>query len=432
MKYMNILVVGLLVSPIAFAQEWPRAKKRPVERAEQQKDDKAAQQGQQPRHVRPERQPQRERRAVSPQQNPYERIFGSKPKVPALGELQRQLQQQQQLPQQQPRSNTQPVVKPSPRDITRFDSHRGPPARVEPQQQFPGSRRRDPVNLRSARDIAPPAQTGRPRYDDRINDARGRTDSRMKRNPAVINRVNEQSRWATRTYTPIFERRSPVYQRYVDSFRSYHNRYPGWSRYRFFGGGYYALRPIFNIEVDFYNPLVYWFFVPTYSVDYYRPWYGSYLERYDVLRQPFRYSGYFYPTESLRQLLFGVSAMAIEKQVAFREAIAIVTDMLARRTTEVAYVAANLGRGDIVVTHYEMVGYDRAVALEGFVNVDDRLYNFKAIVDLRYPDSSDVFVTGAMDREPTALEMQALDRLNARVGNYEGYDDEDYYDDDDY
>jgi|GEM_PF-6803518 len=279
-----------------------------------------------------------------------------------------------------------------------------PQVRAKPALQNPSARNFRPPMAPSARAVF----------------GRTRIDSVMKKNAHVNQIVSQQTnRWQS-MQRPIIEKRAPVYRGLINQFARWNNAHPSfrnrwWFRHRFFGGCYFGFFPLFDIWDYFYNPLVYWFFVPTYDPVYYRTWYGDDLDAYPDLEQSFPYSGLYYPTENLRQLLFAVSAMPIDEQADFRTAIMKLSKELAHRVANASSAHVQIKDGDIVVTHYAILGDDNGVSLDGFVNQNGDAYNFKGIVDMRQPETSDAFVTSSMDREPSPEELSQLDAINAKI-----------------
>jgi hypothetical protein len=139
------------------------------------------------------------------------------------------------------------------------------------------------------------------------------------------------------------------------------------------------------------------------------------LNEYPELKQPFKYNGVFYPTENLKQLLVAVSAMPIDKQVEFRRAIVKFKERLEDKVSAVTGKAIRLSKGDIVLTHYSLIGLDDGFTLEGFVSANGKPYNYKGFIDLVTPRNSDVFVASNMNRKPANDEIAALKKLNNAI-----------------
>jgi hypothetical protein len=193
-----------------------------------------------------------------------------------------------------------------------------------------------------------------------------------------------------------------------------------WNRHLFFGGFYYGFHPVLDIDAYFYNPLVYWFYVGAANDAYYRTWYAADYDAHPELHRPFAYPGLYYPTENLRQMLFGVSAMPIDKQIRFREAMGLFTQRIAQNLANATGQHVLLSKGDITVTHYEVVGYDDAIVLEGFVNFNGNSHDFKGMLDLENPAQTTVIAPISLDVAPTPPQVQTLDALNARIAEMKG------------
>jgi hypothetical protein len=193
-----------------------------------------------------------------------------------------------------------------------------------------------------------------------------------------------------------------------------------WHHHYFFGGFYYGFHPVLDIDTYFYNPSVYWFYVGSFDEGYYRSWYQDHYDAYPQFHKAFEFHGVYYPTDNLRQLLFGVSAMPSDKQARFRTAITNFTRLLAQGLANGLGKKVTLTKGDIAVTHYEIIGYDDAIVLEGVVNHNNKTYNFKGLLDLETPGQTSVFVPATWDKDPTPEQLAKLDELNSRIGVIKG------------
>jgi hypothetical protein len=261
-------------------------------------------------------------------------------------------------------------------------------------------------------------------HNSRIQFANGRSESVMRNNVRVTESVHIGRSAFVNSYRPGFESRSVIFNRYSAHYNELVIGHPlvfnYWHRHYFYGGFYYGFHPLLNIDAYFYNPMVYWMFVPTYNEYYYRTWYSAEYDAYPALHYPFLYHGLYYPTENLKQLLFGVSAMPVDRQVQFRAALTNFTKELAQTLANETHQHVRMTNGDVVVTHYAIVGYDESIELEGFVNLAGVDYNFKGLLDLQEPAHTSVFVPQALDQEPTDVEAQPLDQMNAKIDSIKG------------
>jgi hypothetical protein len=258
----------------------------------------------------------------------------------------------------------------------------------------------------------------------RVEFAHGRTDQVMKKDLRITEVVRGGRAGYMNNFRHEFEHRSPgidvVLHRYNTILIEHPQIVNIWHSHYFYGGFYYGFHPILDIDVYFYNPVVYWFYARNADDYYYRNWYRAEYDAYPALHAPFEFPGLYYPTENLRQLLFGVSAMPVDRQVRFREAIALFTRRLAQNLANSFNTHVRLVNGDIVVTHYEILGYDEAVVLEGLVSFNGGGYHFKGLLDLQTPAQTNVFAPVALDVEPSAAQIQSLDELNARIAQLKG------------
>jgi len=259
---------------------------------------------------------------------------------------------------------------------------------------------------------------------NRIDFANHRTEQVMKRDVRVNNAVRLSRQRFTSFYRPVFEHHAVEFNRYFVGYNAIVVGHPpflaAWHRHYFFGGFYWGFHPIPDIGIYFYNPMVYWLYVGAADPYYYHNWYGSEYTAYPELSKPFSYPGLYYPTENLRQLLFGVSGMPVQKQAQFRTAISVFTKKVAQRMANGLNQRVNLSSGDVAVNHYEILGYDDAVVLEGVINFQGKVYNFKGLVNIENPGSSDVFIPATWDQNPTPEQLATLDGLNQRIDSIKG------------
>ncbi|MFI5205771.1 MAG: hypothetical protein ACHQVK_02425, partial [Candidatus Paceibacterales bacterium] len=258
----------------------------------------------------------------------------------------------------------------------------------------------------------------------RVDFAHKRTDQMMKSDNRVTDVVRVNRVRFTNFYKPEFDHRAIVYNSFLTRYNAVVISHPlildVWHRHYFFGGFYYGFHPVSDIDVYFYNPMVHWFYVGAYDEYYYRNWYKAEYDAYPELHRPFEYHGVYYPTENLRQLLFGVSAMPVEKQARFRTSVSFFTKSVAQKMANGLNTHVKLGSGDIAVTHYEIIGSDNAVVLEGVVTFQNNSYNFKGLLDLETPERSDAFVPASWDKNPTPEQLATLDGLNNRINVIKG------------
>ncbi len=260
----------------------------------------------------------------------------------------------------------------------------------------------------------------------RIDFANQRATSVMRKDPHVENHVNFHSAVFVGTLHPIYEKKNVLINEHFSHYHSFVVEHPlvweAWHRHHFYGGFYYGFHPVPDIQLYFYNPLVHWFYIGTWDDDYYRTWYGQEYEAYPNLNHPFDYFGVFYPTDNLRQLLFGVSAMSVEKQAKFRSRISTFTQELTQQLANQLKSHVVLSKGDVVITHYEILGYDDAIVLEGFANFQTKTHNFKSMINLtdNGPVQTEVFVAPSSENPPSPDQLKSLDALNATIDTIRG------------
>jgi hypothetical protein len=255
---------------------------------------------------------------------------------------------------------------------------------------------------------------------NRIDFANSRSDHLMKTNVHVNESVQFGRSHYVSNYRPVFEQRNVLFGHYSDHYNTLAFRYPHsiglWHDHFFYGGFYYGFYPLVNIDLYFYNPMVYWFYMPNYNQQYYATWYnGSEYEAYPTLHYAFAYHGLYYPTENLKQLLFGVSAMTIDRQVQIRAAITVFTKGLAQESANVLNQHVRMSNGDIVITHYEILGSDESIDLEGFISINGTEYDFKGLLDLQNPQLTSVFIPKSLESEPSSQQVQTLNQMNNQI-----------------
>lgn len=259
---------------------------------------------------------------------------------------------------------------------------------------------------------------------NRVEFAQGRENKFMRRDPRTTEAVSfGRARFAT-VYRHEFEHKSVFIDTSLHHYNTLLVLHPEivglWRAHGFYGGFYWGFHPILAIDTYFYNPLVYWFYVGAFNEAYYRTWYQGEYDAYPELHQSFGYPGLYYPTENLRQLLFGVSAMPVANQVHFRQAVSVFTQRLAQSLANRLGVRITLSKGDIVVTHYEILGTDDGIELEGFATHNGSSFDFKGLLDINTPSNTSVIAPVALDATPTSAQIQSLDEMNAKIGELKG------------
>lgn len=231
------------------------------------------------------------------------------------------------------------------------------------------------------------------------------------RRDAQVNRVVQvHTTQYTRVYRPLFVSRYNACHGYYTRWGTY---YRPWYRYGFYGGWYWGLRPVYDIHVWFYNPIIFWLYADRWDDYYYQRWYGSDYYSYPHLRLQYPRPGAFYPTEALRDLSLGVSVLPARQQANFRYGLVDLTTKLEAALTERVGYQIQLGRNDIVVTHYQML--DGAVSLDGYVAADAQQFPFKALIDFDDPNNNFAFIPPATGGEPNEAQVYELRRMNERI-----------------
>ncbi len=249
------------------------------------------------------------------------------------------------------------------------------------------------------------------RHNDRIIYGNNRMNTVMRRDPRVGVWVNNQSRVYYNQYRPYLMTRHNWYHGHYNTWR---NHYRPWYRWGFYGGYYWNYRPVLDIHVHFWNPMIYWFYISTWDEHYYRVWYERHYDQYPELRSPFPYAGVFFPTEEFRDLSLSVSGMDIRAQINYRHAIVSLHDQLRAEMSRLLGMTVMFGQNDIVITHYQFLPSDYGAVVEGFANFQNQSLPFKAYLDLS-TGSTQLFATVNDGNNPSPQEIEALNALNARI-----------------
>ncbi|OQW48570.1 MAG: hypothetical protein A4S09_04010 [Proteobacteria bacterium SG_bin7] len=260
-------------------------------------------------------------------------------------------------------------------------------------------------------------------YRDRYGQVTNRLDY-MRRDVRVGSWVNAQVGRYRSLHYPHYINRTSWYNSYYPTWRM---RYNSWGRYGFYGGFYWNFRPVADIGVYFYNPMVSWFYSSSYDDYYYNTWYNSGITTYPQLRTPFPYTGAYYPTEEFRDLNLGMSQASLQTQVNYRTAMIDFTLQLQQQVSGILGYQAVLSTNDIVVTHYQQLSGDTGVVIEGWVSYQQQhSYPFKAYLNL-YTGTANLFVTGNNGQFPSQTEIDTLNGLNSQIQDAGGVVEGDNY-----
>ena len=251
------------------------------------------------------------------------------------------------------------------------------------------------------------------RAQGRVQEA-NRRGSQRRNDQRVVRVTNHHTNIYVNNY------RTTVVNRYtyVNNYRNYgHSRYVAWHSHGFRGGFYWSVRPYYDINTYYWNPSVAWLYISDWDDHYYRSWYESDYDRYMDLRRPYRHVGIFYPTEEIRDLSVDVSMMYVSEQINYRRGLEVLGDRLQSELSSRTYGTARLGRYDVVVNNYQILPGDTGVVVEGYVAHDRAQFPFKALLDLREPSFTRVFVPDAWDGygSPNSSKLYELRMLNERI-----------------
>lgn len=271
----------------------------------------------------------------------------------------------------------------------------------------------------------------------RIQRANQRVQAHMRPDRRIASTVNFQASQYRVRVRPDTARR---FQRARTLWNQQPTQWTQWYDYGFYGGYYWDLGSEFEITEYYYNPVVNYYFSGEYNGDIFDSYYGNDWERnagsgewydneaysmdYDVAphsaardyqevyQDPFPFAGIFLPTESLRDLLIGISVMDMKSQKQFRIALRTVIEQMQLQ------LAGPLGKGfkfqknDVVITHYRLLD-GVAIVIEGTAGTADQQFPFKALLNLQDTKKSGTFV--ALSTKPSRAEIKALDKLNSDI-----------------
>ncbi|MBI3557302.1 MAG: hypothetical protein HY074_13645 [Deltaproteobacteria bacterium] len=302
-----------------------------------------------------------------------------------------------------PRPVTPPVVVTTP--------SRSAPSRaiIPPRPSEPARAHVEVVRTKSG-NVVTPAHTAH------IEESHKREQTVMRNNTRVNTIVTVHVNTYRTEVRPVVINRYNVYQ--TTYYPRYHDAYRPWYHYGFRGGFYYPVTPVYDIQLSFYNPIIFWMYADQYDETYYNTWYGSDLYSYRELQLRNGRPGVYFPTQTIRDLGLGVSTMPIRQQANFRAGLTKLADQLEWKLREGLDSSITLGRSDIVVSHFETL--NDALVIEGFVSADARQFPFKALFDLNNFEMNMVFVPASFDGAPTADQLADLRELNERIAYYGG------------
>ena len=277
-----------------------------------------------------------------------------------------------------------------------------------------------PKNRNNERIQTHPDQIGNRITQDhaqRVEQGHELTKNIMKSDQKIRNAVVKSNSFYSKNYQPRIQNRTVIINKYFNRNPVFIRPVyvPFWHNHGFYGGFYYGFYPVLAIESFFFNPMVYWLFSPYHDPYYYQTWYVNEYHSYPTLKTPFLYNGIYYPTENLKTLLVAVSAMPVDRQAKFRDAISSFSQDIAQQLADITNRHVQLSTGDIVITHYEVLGYDDAIVVEGFVGQSGREFQFKGLLDLNHPELSLSFIPSDLNKDPNELNLTRLDLLNQRI-----------------
>jgi hypothetical protein len=227
-----------------------------------------------------------------------------------------------------------------------------------------------------------------------------------------------------RAYNYGFQYHKDYHDRWESRFHDFddyyhHNHYryyySGWFDHGFYGGYWYPVFLCDNIEDYFVYPVIYWLYADYVDVEYYQAYYGDDWNTYPIA-DPFPYSGVFFPTDTLRDLMMEVSGLAPALQANFRTSLTNFTASLDSQVSATLVAPYEYSDNDIVVDYYvdlfDQGGNLTGIEIEGMLDHDPLHVPFKAVLDLEDPSQTLVFIPSSQDPDGSAA---TLDQINQRL-----------------
>ncbi|WP_045095213.1 hypothetical protein [Legionella fallonii] len=192
----------------------------------------------------------------------------------------------------------------------------------------------------------------------------------------------------------------------------YHNQYGLWHKWGFYGGFWYPTRPFFAIENYFTYPTVQWLFVDdSVAPGYFKSYYSEKMLPPDCLKA-FTYKNIYFPSDTLRDLLVEASAFPQNVRCNFRLALINITAQLKKTIDEQFFILFTFKHNDIVINHYQNL-QNKAIVVAGFINQGKIKVAFEALMDLKNPNQSIIFIPESS--KPTDKQLQQLYQLTNRI-----------------
>lgn len=301
---------------------------------------------------------------------------------------------------------------------------RPPVARPQPQQQRPTFKpytNPKPTIQQHAVQVHEHVDAHQNRVTDdhlqRVQLAKERTARVTREQPHYREVIQARSVVYRRDARPIFEHRVEIFKNYRSDFERIRRADPRhlnrWREVHFYPGFEYGTQAWLDVDTDLGDPNVQWCLDTTFDAGFYQTYYESEFTKHKYLQQAFPYAGTWTPTESLHQLLNGVSGMTPDKQSHFHRGLILMTEVLAQKLgTQANQLAVELD-------HYEVLNLDDGLTLVGVVSLNNQPFSFQGVINLDHPHSSDVFVT-SFDTDLNNDQIGALNRVNATIDSLRG------------
>ncbi|MBX9767378.1 MAG: hypothetical protein K2X47_08920, partial [Bdellovibrionales bacterium] len=189
------------------------------------------------------------------------------------------------------------------------------------------------------------------------------------------------------------------YMEHRDLFKSRPPRWTRWYEYGFYGGYYWDLGEFYDLEQEFWDPVIGYYFTDEWYEDIYEQWFEIKSAKNIMYKVPFAYKGVLLPTASLIDLLTGVSSMDLSMQQSFRTGLERVIRLLNSKLMAIYGQEFVFQKNDVVITHFR-IKEGKGILLEGTAGKGTEQFPFKALIKFDGPMASEVFI--AVDENPAA------------------------------
>ncbi|MBX9766630.1 MAG: hypothetical protein K2X47_05105, partial [Bdellovibrionales bacterium] len=316
--------------------------------------------------------------------------------------------------------NTQaPLIQPPPTVATRPDrTSNTPPVIPRDRVNPPGTQARNTAR--------PPSPRQRDARNNEVQPIHAKRVEVANKQVEVI-RTHRKSREAVERMQKIFwsKQRPGIYRRFQEHrerLKYQPDWWQEWYDYGFFWGYDWNVEPQYS-EIDdlFWNPVVMSYFADDWEEDVFEQWFEIRSASQLFYRTPFKYSGVIMPTDTFEDLLMSVSAMPIEDQLEFRNALQTGIGILEKQLSALFGKGFRFQQFDMTLDHFRLAE-NVAIVIEGMAGKGGHQYPYRALLDLQNPTKSmAIAATAEVSKQPQTV-IQNLHEMNNRVFTIFGND----------